>query len=102
MLLRNVDFTDCFSQIFYGCVVLIWSVIVTEKGTAIEPKVTVTLDGQTLVEGKDFKVTYKKNKNVVSKYVVLNCLKTLLMDHQKCKEQRKTWQKMRMHSRCLM
>lgn len=31
VLLRNVDFTDCFSQIFYGCVVLIWSVTVSER-----------------------------------------------------------------------
>lgn len=29
--LRNVDFTDCFSQIFYGCVVLLWSVSIGER-----------------------------------------------------------------------
>lgn len=29
--LRNVDFTDCFSQIFYGCIVLLWSVTVSER-----------------------------------------------------------------------
>ena len=31
VLLRNVDFTDCFSQIFYGCVVLLWSVTISER-----------------------------------------------------------------------
>lgn len=31
VLLRNVDFTDCFSQIFYGCVVLLWGVAISEK-----------------------------------------------------------------------
>ena len=31
VLLRNVDFTDCFSQIFYGCVVLLWSVTIKER-----------------------------------------------------------------------
>lgn len=31
VLLRNVDFTDCFSQIFYGCVVLLWSVTIGER-----------------------------------------------------------------------
>lgn len=31
VLLRNVDFTDCFSQIFYGCVVLLWSVSISER-----------------------------------------------------------------------
>lgn len=29
--LRNVDFTDCFSQIFYGCVVLLWSANISER-----------------------------------------------------------------------
>lgn len=33
VLLRNVDFTDCFSQIFYGCVVLLWCVTISEKIT---------------------------------------------------------------------
>ncbi|MDO5155838.1 MAG: histidine kinase N-terminal 7TM domain-containing protein [Eubacteriales bacterium] len=31
VLLRNVDFTDCFSQVFYGCVVLFWSVTIRER-----------------------------------------------------------------------
>lgn len=31
VVLRNVDFTDCFSQIFYGCVLLLWSVTISEK-----------------------------------------------------------------------
>lgn len=31
VLLRNVDFTDCFSQLFYGCVVLLWSVNISGK-----------------------------------------------------------------------
>lgn len=29
--LRNVDFTDCFSQIFFGCVVLTWGVSISDK-----------------------------------------------------------------------
>lgn len=33
VLLRNVDFTDCFSQVFYGCVVLLWSVTISGKIT---------------------------------------------------------------------
>lgn len=31
VLLRNVDFTDCFSQLFFGCVVLLWSVNMSGK-----------------------------------------------------------------------
>lgn len=31
VLLRNVDFTDCFSQVFFGCVVLLWSVSISER-----------------------------------------------------------------------
>lgn len=31
VLLRNVDFTDCFSQVFYGCAVLLWSVTINER-----------------------------------------------------------------------
>ena len=31
VLLRNVDFTDCFSQVFFGCVVLLWGVSVSGK-----------------------------------------------------------------------
>lgn len=31
VLLRNVDFTDCFSQIFFGCVVLLWGVSISER-----------------------------------------------------------------------
>ena len=31
VLLRNVDFTDCFSQIFYGCVVLLWGMTISGR-----------------------------------------------------------------------
>lgn len=31
VLLRNVDLTDCFSQVFFGCVVLLWGVSISEK-----------------------------------------------------------------------
>lgn len=33
VLLRNVDFTDCFSQLFYGCVVILWGVTISERIT---------------------------------------------------------------------
>ncbi len=31
VLLRNVDLTDCFSQIYFGCVALLWGVSISEK-----------------------------------------------------------------------
>lgn len=47
---------------------------VTEKGTAIEPKVTLTLNGETLTEGKDFKVAFKKNRKKGSAQVIITGL----------------------------
>lgn len=43
VLLRNVDFTDCFSQVYYSCVVLVWGV--TVSGRIINSKVRGMLYG---------------------------------------------------------
>ena len=45
VLLRNVDFTDCFAQIYYSCIVLVWSV--TISGRIIDSRVRHTLYGIT-------------------------------------------------------